>query len=223
MIWHWYWKSYLMEDKDPFILHRQYHGCWWPGDARSQGMLRQMCYGLNTLRPRQNGHHFPEDIFKCIFWKENVWISINFSLKFVPKGSISNIPALVQIMAWRRLGDKPLSEPMLTYFPTHKCVSRPQWVNAKYCGLYTRGVNTLSIFWIVKFITAVNLAMQEGRALVIMVLIALPWWRHQMETFSELLALCAGSSLVTGEFPTQRPVIWSFDVFFDLHLNKLLS
>ena len=49
-----------------------------------------------------------------------------------------------------------------------------------------------------------------------------PWWRHQMETFSALLALCAGNSLVTGEFPTQRPVTLSFDVFFDLRLNKRL-
>ena len=44
-----------------------------------------------------------------------------------------------------------------------------------------------------------------------------------METFSELLALCAGNSLVTGEFPAQRPVTRSFDVFFDLDLNKQLS
>ena len=43
-----------------------------------------------------------------------------------------------------------------------------------------------------------------------------------METFSALLALCAGNSLVTGEFPSQRPVMWSFDVFFDLHPNKRL-
>ena len=50
-----------------------------------------------------------------------------------------------------------------------------------------------------------------------------PWWRHQMETFSALLALCAGNSPVTGEFPAQRPVAQSFDVFFDLRLNKRLS
>ena len=49
------------------------------------------------------------------------------------------------------------------------------------------------------------------------------WWRHQMETFSALLALCAGNSLITGEFPTQRPVTRSLDVFFDLCLNKRLS
>ena len=50
-----------------------------------------------------------------------------------------------------------------------------------------------------------------------------PWWRYQMETFSALLAICAGNSPVPGEFPAQRPVTRSFDVFFDLHPNKRLS
>ena len=49
------------------------------------------------------------------------------------------------------------------------------------------------------------------------------WWRHQMEPFSALLAICAGNSPVSGEFPAQRPVTRSFDVFFDLHPNKRLS
>ena len=49
------------------------------------------------------------------------------------------------------------------------------------------------------------------------------WWRHQMETFSALLTICAGNSPVPGEFPAQRPVTRSFDVFFDLRLNKRLS
>ena len=49
------------------------------------------------------------------------------------------------------------------------------------------------------------------------------WWRNQMETFSALLAICAGNSPVPGEFSAQRPVTWSFDVFFDLRLNKRLS
>ena len=48
------------------------------------------------------------------------------------------------------------------------------------------------------------------------------WWRHQMETFSALLPLCAGNSPVTGEFPSQRPVTRSFDFFFDLSLYKWL-
>ena len=49
-----------------------------------------------------------------------------------------------------------------------------------------------------------------------------PWWRHQVETYSALLALCAGNSPITGEFPSQRPVTRSFDVFFHLRLNKRL-
>ena len=49
------------------------------------------------------------------------------------------------------------------------------------------------------------------------------WWRHQMETFSALLAICAGNLPVPGEFPTQRPVTRSFDVYFDLRPNKRLS
>ena len=84
---------------------------------------------FNTLRPRQNGHHFADDILKRIFLNENIWIPIKISLKFVPEGSINNIPVLVQIMAWRRPGDKPLSEPMMVNLPTHICVTRPQWVN----------------------------------------------------------------------------------------------
>ena len=48
------------------------------------------------MRPRQNGRHFPADIFKCIFLNENVKILIKISLKFVPKGQISYIPLLIQ-------------------------------------------------------------------------------------------------------------------------------
>ena len=62
------------------------------------------------------------------FMNENVRIFIEISLKFVPRGPINNNPSLVQIMAWRRPGDKPLSEPMMVCLPTHICVTRPQWV-----------------------------------------------------------------------------------------------
>ena len=80
---------------------------------------------FNTLRPRQNGRHFSDDMFKCIFLDENVWIPIEISLKFVPKCLINNNPALFQIMAWRRPGDKPLSETMMVSSLTHICVTRP--------------------------------------------------------------------------------------------------
>ena len=86
---------------------------------------------FNTLKPSQDGRHFPDDIFRCIVLNENTWIAINISLSFVPKGPIDNIPALVQIMAWRRSGDKPLSEPMMVSLPTHICVTGPPWVNIR--------------------------------------------------------------------------------------------
>ena len=74
----------------------------------------------------------------AISFNENVWIPIKISLKFVPKGRINNIPALVLIMAWRRTGDKPSSEPMIVSLLTHICVTRPQWVKVmtwRLCGL----------------------------------------------------------------------------------------
>ena len=85
---------------------------------------------INTLRPRQNGRHFPYDIFKWILLYENVWISVNISLKFVLRGPSNNIPTLVRVMTWRRPGDKPLSGQMMVRLPPHICVTWPQWVNA---------------------------------------------------------------------------------------------
>ena len=58
------------------------------------------------------------------------WIKM-ISLNFVPKGPINNIPALVQIMAWCRSGNKPLSEPMMVSLLMHICITWPQWVNKK--------------------------------------------------------------------------------------------
>ena len=66
---------------------------------------------VNTLRPRQDGRHFPDDIF----------------IKFIPKGTINNIPALVQITSWCRPDDKPLSEQWWWIYQ-RICVTRPQWV-----------------------------------------------------------------------------------------------
>ena len=62
---------------------------------------------------RQNGPPFEDAIFKLIFVNENVWILIKISVKFAPNGPVNNILALVQIMTWRQLGDKPLSEAMM--------------------------------------------------------------------------------------------------------------
>ena len=87
---------------------------------------------INTLRPKQIAAILQTIFFQCISLNENIWNSIEMSLKFVPKGPINNIPALVQIMSWRRRGDKPLSEPMMVRLLTHICVIRPQWHKQKW-------------------------------------------------------------------------------------------
>ena len=83
---------------------------------------------INTLRPRQNSRHFADDQFKPFSVNETVRIAIKISLNFIPKDPINNIPALIQIMAWRRPGDKLLFEPILFKLQMHICVTRPQWL-----------------------------------------------------------------------------------------------
>ena len=89
------WKTHSCDDI--IMIHYHYLKRWW----------------IKTLRPRRNRCHFADDILKFIFFNENVLILIKMSLEFVPKAPINNIPALVQIMAWCRPGDKPLTEPVL--------------------------------------------------------------------------------------------------------------
>ena len=119
------------------VLNNHFHhiACWKPPAFRNQfsEVIFTGCHvenelPFNTSRPRQDGRRFPDDTFECIFLNKNVIILIKISLKFVPNGSINNIPALVQIMAWRRPGDKPVSEPMMVRLLTHICVTQPQWV-----------------------------------------------------------------------------------------------
>ena len=77
---------------------------------------------FNTLRPRHNGRHFTDDMLKCISLNENFWILNKISPKQVPWCVMDNMAALVQIMAWRRTGDKSWSEAMLvccTYWRIH--------------------------------------------------------------------------------------------------------
>ena len=74
---------------------------------------------VNTLRLRHNGCHFQTTFSNVFFLNENIWISTKISLNFVPEGVINSIPALVQIMAWRCSGDKPLSEPMMVSLLTY--------------------------------------------------------------------------------------------------------
>ena len=98
---------------------------------------------INTLRPRQNDRHFPDDILKCMFLNENIWILLKCLVKFVPNVAIDNILSLVQIMAWRRPGSKPLSETIMVNSLTHKCVTRPQWVKRFSLMIVNTGIEGL--------------------------------------------------------------------------------
>ena len=102
---------------------------------------------VNTLRPRQDRRHLADDIFTCIFFNENCCILIKFSLKYVRNGPIDNNSALIQIMACRLSGDKPLSEPMMISLTTHIYVTRPQWVKWQAAWWLPREV-LISLVWI---------------------------------------------------------------------------
>ena len=90
----------------------------WGRDEMAKGVI-------DTIRPKRDGQHFADDIFKCILLNENIWISLRISQKYVLKVRIDSISALFQTMTWRPSDDKPLSE---TKLATHICVTRPQWV-----------------------------------------------------------------------------------------------
>ena len=88
---------------------------------------------LNTLRSRQYGRHYTDDIFKWICPSKNVWVLTlktkwKFHWSLILVGTINIIPALAQAMLWRRSGDKPLSELIMVSLLTHICIARPQWV-----------------------------------------------------------------------------------------------
>ena len=83
--------------------------------AKNQQEFPNNISGFNSSLPEQNGCHFADVIFKCIY-KDDNWILIQIPLQFVPNNPIDNKRALVQIMAWRRTGDKPVFETMLTQF-----------------------------------------------------------------------------------------------------------
>ena len=85
-------------------------------------------------------------------------------------------------------------------------------------------LNYSYITWLIAWLTILTpiVITIHNSSILNFMLAIISWWRHQMEAFSALLALSAGNSPVTGEFPAQRPVTRSFDVFFDLPLNKRL-
>ena len=89
---------------------------------------------LNAVNWSHWGPDKVDDILQTTFsnafcWMKMFWLQLKFHWVFFPKGPIHNIPALVQIMAWRGPGEKPLSEPMMIILPMHICVTQLQWLN----------------------------------------------------------------------------------------------
>ena len=109
------------------------------------GIMTHSCI-YNTLRLRQDGHHFPDDIFKCILLNKDVLILLDISLKFVPKGQINYIPALVQIMDCCQANYKPLSELLMVNLLMHICITWSQWVNAA-CVWHIPGYKEINLFY----------------------------------------------------------------------------
>ena len=106
--------TYQMET-NPYTFHES-----WSLITREQQeicgqfQLTRLCQHVHkSITYWQNSPTDIVDIFNCIFLNENDGIPIQISLKYVPRSPIDNKPALVQVMAWRRIGDMPLSEPML--------------------------------------------------------------------------------------------------------------
>ena len=111
---------------------------------------------INSSPLGQNGCHFANDNFRCIFVNEKFRILIKIALKFVPQGPIDNISALVSIMAWRQIGDKPLSKPILTRFTDAYMRHLGGWVknvhnDCLYLDLTTDDYLYPQVIWIKSF------------------------------------------------------------------------
>ena len=144
---------------------------------------------------------------------------------------VSNVFFVKQLPRWLRVGS-------LIYHVAWFCLLVPTFVLlmhnftwgrsidhiVHHIGLIIYGNYSITL-GIAHMINALNSAMRLCSPLCASIVKCPPfsWWRHQMETFSALLAICPGNSPVSGEFPAQRPVTRSFDIFFDLRLNKRLS
>ena len=142
--------------------------------------------------------------------------------------SVHNKTALVLVMTCRRTSNRPWPKPRIRKNGT-SLRQLPWWRHSGIgpCSTPNHYLNNTDLLWICS-LEQISLALEFRKCICKCGLanvchlhqnLTSIWWRHQMETFSALLAPCA----VTGEFPSQRPVAWSFDDFFDLRLNKWLS
>ena len=135
-------------------------------------------------------------------------------------------PTLVQVMAWCRQATSHYLSQCWPRFVSPYGVTRPQWVTHNEIRLLAHLKpflpNTSTHLSIFCNTLSVIMIMSMG-VLIIRNMSSVTWWRHQMESFPALLALCAGDSPVTGEFPSQMLLRRSFGIFFHLRPNKRLS
>ena len=211
-----------------FLLrYRSRFGCeeeCWPNYILRKRSDWDQCFCASSLRWRHNGHdgvsnHQPHHcllnrLFGCRSKKHQSSASLAF-VRGIHRGPV-NFPHKWPVTRKMFPFDDVIMylEGWLTQVDTWtygKCVGdthqRSVWFLMQRCKWSTR-IKSISLRMSITF---------TGCKLTI------SWWRHQMETFSALLAICAGNSPVSGEFPAQRPVTRSFDVFFDLRPNKRLS
>ena len=155
---------------------------------------------VNTARPRQYGHHSVDNIFKGIFLNLQIYFYECFEwiiIEFVPRSPVDRKSR--RFRWWRRADCQATGHSMLSLY---LWIPRQRWPTHMQTTLRTNCLRK----YIAKSLThhLFMMTLSNGK-------------------FAALLALYAGNSPVTGEFPTQRPVTRSFDVFFDLRLNKRLS
>ena len=157
----------------------------------------------------------------CHLWSDSAMI---FTRDFVTRENHCRIASLVtkiviQVMGSHLFGTKPLlPKPVMTYCPLDPLDPLKERTSMKY---KSNKENVLENA--VCILTAILFRYHCAVSLMLKDISFITWWRHQMESFSALLAHCAGNSPVTGEFPVQRTMTGSFGVFFDMCLNNRLS
>ena len=184
-------------------------------------MAMKWCTKLNSLVPGKFEWNFRSLIFQIISVIDSWGISCELVLRWMSLDLTDDKSTLVQVMAWCCQATSHYLSQCWPISLSPYGVTRPQWVNMSIQAKNRWFESNLGkITRLVAAIKSLRFALFQVKSTGPP---GCPWWRHQMETFSALLALCAGNSPVTGEFPAQRPVMRSFDVFFDLRLSKRLS
>ena len=205
------------------FCHTELITCYWPFSLLSD--QRNGSEIINSLAPGKFEWNFRYVIFKLISVIDGWGIFCEIALIWMSLDSSDDQSTLVQVMAWCRQATSHYLSQCWPRSLSPYGLTRPQWVliAVKICLLFQSVQCPMMALYHFHVSKVSNFPRGWNLYWNIWLESPLTWWYHQMETFSALLALCVGNSLVTGKFLSQRPVIRSFDVFFDLWLNKKLS